>query len=833
MMDSSLAASSRLPAASPDHDAFISYSHAAGGQLAPALQKGLEQLLRPWYSLQSFSIFCDTTNLSLHPDLWAQIEAQLANSRFLLLLLSPEAAASKWVRREIEWWLKYRAADSILLVLTSGDLAWDEATNEFGADRSTALSPILRACYKREPHWLDLRWASTESGLSHRHVRFRSALLDIAATLKGVSKDALESEALITLRRNRAWAIAAAALLMAAFLTATAVGWKAQNGRILGEARLLQTSKPSESLLVLKALSQRWWVDQDLIQYLPQAFLAERVSTVRHTLDHSVSGVAFGFDGAHAVAMSDGTARLWNAEGRLIATVPARQASTELERKNYDGVPLSNLGFVNSGKELATLDTNGCLRIFSLSFAAILDGWTKDSQECVNRAGEAYGIAGWNDLGHVGWVQDNVVYVRGNTTWTELVAGAGLAKQIAPLDKGERAILLLEDRSATLMGHGLTRKVIAQDVTDVGTCLDGSGWALRSNGDLLQSPFVDPPLKMRGKSPWRISPSCAIYVDGEGDLYRIRDTVARAKSVAVNWQYGGNMVQVAFSNRNDKIAVSDIRGSIVLYDIDSGGRISLLGHESRLFDLRFSPSGNNLLSGSFDGSVRLFDVGSGFLSEELAPQGTKSIYADSSGIIFSAEPYLGGSMTGKEIDREQLVQPLTKSGPVRNKVRVPPDWKLGQSYMMFDDEVDLAVIICADPGCGASPVQRKFRADGAERPAYARSSPDGRFIVAVDATGQIRVFDLKRNNNEPVFRYLARSSSIDTFDAAFDADSSQLNVLDGGHVIRIPLRLSKLGEDVTSRLFYCLTSEERETYLVEWSWIARVRAADCEAGFTR
>ena len=35
------------------YDGFISYSHAADGRLAPALQKALQKLAKPWFRRRS------------------------------------------------------------------------------------------------------------------------------------------------------------------------------------------------------------------------------------------------------------------------------------------------------------------------------------------------------------------------------------------------------------------------------------------------------------------------------------------------------------------------------------------------------------------------------------------------------------------------------------------------------------------------------------------------------------------------------------------------------------------------------------------------------------
>ena len=52
------------------YDAFISYSHAADGALAPALQRGLHRLAKPWYALRALRVYRDETNLAADPGMW-------------------------------------------------------------------------------------------------------------------------------------------------------------------------------------------------------------------------------------------------------------------------------------------------------------------------------------------------------------------------------------------------------------------------------------------------------------------------------------------------------------------------------------------------------------------------------------------------------------------------------------------------------------------------------------------------------------------------------------------------------------------------------------------
>jgi hypothetical protein len=93
------------------YKAFISYSHAADGKLAPAVQSALHRFAKPWYRVRAVRVFRDKTNLSANPDLWGSIEQALSESEYFILMSSPEAAASKWVKKEIDHWLKNKSAE--------------------------------------------------------------------------------------------------------------------------------------------------------------------------------------------------------------------------------------------------------------------------------------------------------------------------------------------------------------------------------------------------------------------------------------------------------------------------------------------------------------------------------------------------------------------------------------------------------------------------------------------------------------------------------------------------------------------------------------------------
>jgi WD40 repeat protein len=205
-----------------NYDAFVSYSHAADGQLAPALQAGLQSLGKPWYRRRVLRVFRDKTSLSASPELWPSIERALAASRYFVLLASPEAARSGWVDREVRWWLEHRSPATMLIGLTAGEVAWDGAHRGFDPAHSTALPPAAFQWPGGEPLWVDLRWARETRHVSLRDPRFREVVADLAAPVRGLPKDELIGEDIRQHRRTLRLARGAVAALLALAVTASA-----------------------------------------------------------------------------------------------------------------------------------------------------------------------------------------------------------------------------------------------------------------------------------------------------------------------------------------------------------------------------------------------------------------------------------------------------------------------------------------------------------------------------------------------------------------------------------------------------------------------------------
>jgi hypothetical protein len=150
------------------------------------LQSVVQKLGKAWYRRRALRVFRDDTSLSATPHLWPSIEQALSRSRFLILLASPESAASHWVGQEIAYWLEHNDADTVLIALTDGELDWDEAIGDFRWSEATPLPTSLKNRFEDEPRWIDLRPYRDSS--APMGIEFTGLAADFAAAIRGIPK---------------------------------------------------------------------------------------------------------------------------------------------------------------------------------------------------------------------------------------------------------------------------------------------------------------------------------------------------------------------------------------------------------------------------------------------------------------------------------------------------------------------------------------------------------------------------------------------------------------------------------------------------------------------
>lgn len=250
------------------YDAFISYSHTDCKDIAGPIHKALQHVGKPWYKVLTtgLRIYRDQTDLSASPGFWPRIEMALHRANFLILLASPQAAKSEWIRKELGVWVEKNYSvenglEKIIIVLCGGAIAWDEDQMDFDWAGTDCLPRELSGKFVNEPLWVDLRNFVARNEANQRSINFHDFGFSeqVAKVIGGiVNKPPAEiiSRELQRVRKLRAVYIAAALVLILLLFTAISLFLgqrKANRDLQKSNVALVNQKKTSDSLGQLAA----------------------------------------------------------------------------------------------------------------------------------------------------------------------------------------------------------------------------------------------------------------------------------------------------------------------------------------------------------------------------------------------------------------------------------------------------------------------------------------------------------------------------------------------------------------------------------------------------
>jgi WD40 repeat protein len=591
------------------YDAFISYSHAADGRLAPALQAGLRSLGKPWYRRRALRVFRDQTSLSATPELWPSIEAALASSRFFVLLLSPEAAASPWVEKEVAWWRAHRSAHRTLLVVTTGNLDWDDAAGDFV--RGASVPPSLRGWYASEPLWVDLGWASTTEDVSLRNPRFRDCVADLAAPVHGLPKEDLVGEDVRQHRRARRTAIGAVSAL--ALLTLTGAGLAAF--ALVSRSQAIDRQRTAESLGLASSSRTELARDPQLALLLAlRAHDRRDTPQAENALRHAAAGsrlLAVLSDGAGSPAHSasyspDGRWIVSGGEDGAVRRWPATAATgAQPEVLSRQDGPVHEVRYAPDGRRLAAIGADGRVRL-----------WAADAPERDPVVLPGRPPAAPRDLAFSGdgrWILS--ASEDGLRTWP-LAAGP---------PRPPRFLFAPHTTEAALSPDG--RRIYSGNEDGV-LVWDAAGGP-RQRPAVLPAPPADAlALSSRGRR------LVSAHADGGVRVWRAARgaTPVVLPGVERAGRAPPQFSSVELSPDGRRIAGAGSDGGIPVWAA-SGGPVPdppvvLRGHRGAVSTAAFSPDGARIVSAGADGSVRVWDAPGGADEEAARLAGPEEPCAD-------------------------------------------------------------------------------------------------------------------------------------------------------------------------------------------------------------
>ncbi|QIS21379.1 TIR domain-containing protein [Nocardia terpenica] len=788
------------------YGAFLSYSGDRDRQLLPRLQRAIEKQARPWYRAPRLRVFLDYSGIPIGPKLWAKIESGLSRSRWLVVAASPEARASKWVDREIEWWLDNKSADTILLVVTDGTLVWDEQTGDWDREQSTALPPRLMGTFDTEPVWKTVGWRQSD-GI--READIDSTAVSIASIVRGMREDDLKSESLRDTKRNLRWA-QAVALVLAALTVAAGIGlWQSIVARNRAEAatrqaisgRLVQDAEATlqgkqlgsdihamQEILAAHALSPSSATNTAIVdamydrRHLLSVAQIHGIGTTmgfgvaynNGTLD-IVSGVAFSPDGKRIVSGSfDKTLRLWDAAtGKPIGTPLTGHTA---------GV--NGVAFSPDGKRIVSGSDDGTLRL-----------WDADSGQPIGTP-----LTGHTDsVNSVAFSPDGNRIISGSTDGTLRLWDTNSGQPIgAPLNGHTDTPLIGRTRDASRdMNKGVNTVAFSPDGKRIVS--GGFDGTLRL-WDTDSGQPIGVPLTGHTDSVTSVafSPDGKRIVSGSNDqTVRLWDAdsgqpiIRPFDAKTPGWTAGNNTGAVvdcvAFDPTGKWIVTGYSDGLLRLWNLTSGFPLSLplAGDTDGVESVAFSPDGTRMVSGGRNGTIRIWDTTTIALTGHTNAVASVAFSPDSKRIVSGSSDRtvrLWDAATGQPIGA-----PLTGHTDWVRSVAFSPDGK-----RIVSGSADRTVRLWdADSGQSIG-APLTGHTDTVRGVAF---SPDGRRIVSGSFDGTVRLWDADSGQpiGAPLTGHWAAVSSV-----AFSPDSKRIVSgsadstvrlwdADSGHPIGAPL----------------------------------------------
>ncbi len=624
---------------------FISYSHAADGKLAPAIQKGLQRFAKPWYRVRALHIFRDDASLSANPRLWDSITLALAESQHLILLASPQAAQSEWVAKEAAYWREHKSVDTILIGLTDGELVWQSngARGTNGpADARNALPVTLDGAFDEEPRFIDLRWARNASDLSLSHPEWRDAIAELAAPLHGRPKDEIASEEVRQHRRTLKLVRIVGATLITLLVAAVVAGLfaysqyrSAQARALAAEATAALSSNPEQSLsLALRSTQMN--ASGTGVQALRSALAQAPERMAINSGAGAGLQAAWSPDAAQiALTGPNHHVQLWDTHsGRMQSVLTVREGSRIVQ-----------LNYSHDGRWLIAV--TGAGHVFGWNLATKVAVNTAQLNEAIDNA-DLHKLVGGPFLSAVWAASGDRLIVYGLDLRQVIVfdldtGGVGSlirlprdvigVNLVVPSPDGTRAVVSYNTPNASLPAEGAIVNLNSGAAKALSFGLSGHDacWFADSGAFVTWDTSEAQDLNLRwwngtsGKqlgvypSPDTITAgACSPNVSelwaasGERSGAVLLRRVTSSGAITLELSGHSNLITaIAASANGNYIATASDDGTARIWDARNGAQLRTLDDGNAVTGVQFSPDGGLALTTDQEGIVRIWDTGVG------------------------------------------------------------------------------------------------------------------------------------------------------------------------------------------------------------------------------
>jgi WD40 repeat protein len=748
-------------------------------------------------------IYRDATSLAVTSELWPTIKAALAATRHFILLASPDAARSRWVKQEIAWWLAHRSAKTIFVVVTDGALSWSEPDGDFDWQQTTAIPENLKGAFSSEPLWVDLRWATTAPRMSTSDLQFQDAVASLAAPMRGVSKDSLFGEDLRQQRRSVRHAVIAAMMLAVLSLSLIVAGVFAYGqyneavSRQLAASSVGQLSTDPELGLLLALQAVQRDTTEEAGEALREALIASRVRAPFQGHTAEVVHVEFSRDGAQLLSASeDGTARIWAVATQhevrsIVGSVTQRESIDCLDRCSELRVGLTTAALDPTGQRILTHSRDGRTRLWDASNGSVLRQFATAPSD--NQFGEpALRGAAFSPTGDriVTNGSDTTARIWDALTGAELLTLSGhkgmvVTARFSP--DGLRVVTASRDGSARIWdaktGKTLTRFDGHADTTP-GVVAFPTAAAFSPDGTQVATSGYDGTVRiwsasdgheirvLRGHSSRVLSVEFSpngrwVLSTGRDDTARVWDVASGDQVVTLHGHTPTGLEDATFSPDGKMIVTAGSDGSVRPWDVGELDPVGLEGHQGTVWSAEFRSDDARVVTASADGSARVWNPASGaelmklpifepIPNSKIPPLALATFSPDGQRLVSSAFPARVWNATSGESLLTLMPQPPR-----------PPD------ALTFSNDGQLIAT-------AADSVVQVYAADsGRERLRLvhpqainvwdARFSSDGTEIVTAASDGVARIWDVGSGHEVADLR-----SGGDLFTARFSPDGRYL-----------------------------------------------------------